>query len=465
MLKKLIEIILDAGEELFKKEEVWIILFIAGFAGIFFFLPLGIENAFMKFIELTWWFWLFLFVIKNFLSIWLFWRREIFQADTKYIVYEIRIPRETEKGPQAMEQVLASLHSLRNTADDPKEIYWDGEVTRYMSLEIISFGGEVHFYFRGYEKAKTLLEAAFFAHYPEIELVKSEDYMKHLPQTTKEIYEAGNEMWGSDMILKKDPVYPIKTYQHFLDDPGEEKRVDPMGNFLEVFGKIKQNEIAGVQILICPASADWVEPAQKIIDKFKEDTAKRQIITPEGEAKTSISIRSPGETEKLTEMENNIGKVAFNTVIRFLYIAPQEGFYDSYARRGIRGAFNQYSDAGRNGFILNEPMSTRAKLWAFPYIFPKTRVQFRKQRLLMNYFTREMPKDTFWGKLLTSHFFNQNFMMKTSILNTEAIASLFHPPTILVMTAPHLRRVESRRAGAQSGLPIFGDEEDIAKYQ
>ena len=50
-------------------------------------------------------------------------------------------------------------------------------------------------------------------------------------------------------------------------------------------------------------------------------------------------------------------------------------------------------------------------------------------------------------------------------MNVEGIATLFHPPTAVVLTAPHVKRVESRKVGPPAGLPIFGEEEELEKYK
>ncbi|MDP2705865.1 MAG: hypothetical protein Q8O49_01520, partial [bacterium] len=67
--------------------------------------------------------------------------------------------------------------------------------------------------------------------------------------------------------------------------------------------------------------------------------------------------------------------------------------------------------------------------------------------------------------LLTSHIFNSNFLHKPFIMNVEALATLFHVPTSVILTAPHLKQVESRKTGAPRGIAIFGEEEDIEKFK
>jgi glycine hydroxymethyltransferase len=53
----------------------------------------------------------------------------------------------------------------------------------------------------------------------------------------------------------------------------------------------------------------------------------------------------------------------------------------------------------------------------------------------------------------------------TPAITTRGMASLFHPPTNLIITAPHSQRVESKKQGAPAGLPIYADESVLDKYR
>ena len=50
-------------------------------------------------------------------------------------------------------------------------------------------------------------------------------------------------------------------------------------------------------------------------------------------------------------------------------------------------------------------------------------------------------------------------------MNTKCLATLYHIPTSVVLTEPHLKHLESKRAGPPSGLAIFGEEEELEKYK
>ena len=410
----------------------------------------------------------FILLLVAFRSAWLFWRRELFKTSVKWILLELRIPREIKKSPQAMEQVLAALHSLGNYARDLREIYWDGEVTRWFSLEMVSFGGEIHFYIRTYYKQKNLVQAAFFSYYPDVEVVEVEDYVDKLPSTIKETYAQGYDLWGTEMLLAKEDAYPIKTYTTFFEAPEEERQFDPIAEFLEVLGKLQKGEIVGIQLLIAPAAQNWRDKWKDLVEKLRETkTKKEERTSAEGELQSFARMiaRSPGEVDILKAVENNLSKQAFSTVIRFIYLSPRTIFYDSYARRGLIGSFNQYASLHLNAFVQNYAVSTRTRVWNWPHIFPKRRNEYRKQRLLYTYRRRTRLTDTFMGRLMTSYFLNWNFSTKAVHINTECLATIFHPPTFLVVTGPHIPRVESRKVGPPAGLAIFGEEREIEKFQ
>lgn len=423
-------------------------------------------NTILGFLSFSWWFWVAIIMFPLFLSVLVAWRQEVYEHDLKWLLFEIRMPRENTRSPKAMEQVLTAIHALGNYAQDLQEVYYDGEVTRWFSFEMVSFSGEIHFYIRTYHKFRSLIEAAFFSFYPDVELVEVEDYVTQLPDNVKELKDKGYDLWATEMKLSKDDAYPIKTYVSF-ESMDEDKQFDPISQFVEVLGKVKPGEFVGIQIIAAPSRGDWRKHGEKIVKKLKESAVQRsQLETPEGQMETVARFltRSPGETDVLKALEANLSKQAFETVIRYIYTGPKTTFYESFARRGIAGLFRQYDALDLNTLVRNEKVSTRVKIWYFPYVFPGTRNIYRQARLLHNYRIREFRKETFMGKFFTSYIFNWNFASKAFHMTTEELATLFHPPTAVVLTAPHMKRIESRKAGPPAGMAIFGDERDIEKY-
>lgn len=411
-----------------------------------------------------WWLWLPMVLFALLYQLWLMHVREEYKRKAGGVLLEIRIPRELKKSPKSMEQIIAGLYGLRNAPGNIIEYYVDGEVTLWFSLEIISLSGDIHFYIRAPKKHKTIVEALFYAQYPDIEIAEVPDYMDTLPKTMHEVHTTGYELWGSELVLVKPDAYPIRTYEDFSSTV-EEEQLDPVSALLEIFGKMRRGEKVVLQVLIRPADNRWVEKTEALLNEMKTKTAKtykRQIAIPAGESgadEMAASIaRTPGEIETMKAMSRNISKPGFETVIRFLYIAPKEIYGINLPKRGIFASFNQYAVPNMNYFRHNHKMRTEAWWVEPPYIFPKRRMIAKKRRILKNYRERRMPEETFASKIFTSELFDWNLKSQTITLNTEELATIWHLPSHLVLTAPFVRRVESRKMGPPAGLPIYHQE-------
>ncbi|MGC9611099.1 MAG: hypothetical protein ABSE68_02675 [Minisyncoccia bacterium] len=472
MLGHFLKEIASFFDETFRKEETWWILFITGFLGAilipFLSLP-QIIAAIIYFLEQTWWLWLFLILFYLFRETWLHWKQEVFKEDINWVLLELKIPRLIEKSSKAMEQVLSALHALGNAPDNFSEKYMKGEIPRWFSFEMVGFGGEIHFYVRVFAGLRNLVEPALFSYYPDLDIIEVPDYIDRFPGKVWEMYERGLDLWGTEMKLDKDEIYPIKTYTDF-ENEADEKNFDPLSSFMEVLGKLKKDELLGIQILSAPASSEsWSEKYEPELKKLREPETRKVKgrILPEGgnEEYEAAMIRSPGQTDVLKAVEENLSKPAFNTLIRFIYVSSVANYSDSFARKGIASAFNQFTALNSNSIKANKPTATMARVWNPPRIFPKTRTEFKKARLLRDYMKRDVPPEVPIGKVINSHILNWNVVSERFNLSTKSLATLFHVPTVIVLTEPHLKHLESKRAGPPAGLAIFGEEEELEKYK
>lgn len=437
---------------------------------------------------------IFVLLLKLFREFWLFRRRSLFKADIQWTVLEIKVPREVNRTPRAMEQFLMALHGLRNVPNDFLEMYLDGEVTLWWSLEVASFGGEIHFYIRTPKKYKKMTEAAFYAQYSNAELVEIEDYLNEIPSETRGIYEKGDNIFGGEFVLRKEDAYPITLYDKFEIDK-ETMALDPISALLEALAHIHKEEKVFLQILIQPAGAGWQEEAKKLINKLVGREEKKKEKTTVGglgvtladwaknvfwapvehpqwpvkaekkeEMKRDLLLQlTPGERELLKTLEENVARPGFNALIRFLYLAPQAIFSVNFARRGLLSAFNQYASPMMNSFRGNPMVETRTRWIYFPYFFVKQRVEARKQRILRNFREHKLPEESSFGKFYTSHPFNFNTVSKTYVLSSAELATIYHLPTEPVLVAPHVKRAEAKKMGPPAGLPIFMEEESGQK--
>ena len=354
------------------------------------------------------------------------------------------MPREVRKGPIAMEQFFSAIYGLRNIAGDLIEKYFDGEITLWFSFELVSFGGEIHFYIRTPSKHAGVVSANLYANYPTLEIEKVPDYIDKFPATVSGLYAKNMNLWGTELKLGKEDAYPIRTYSQY-EAFYEERSLDPIASTLEVFSKLDRKENLLFQILVRPTDDGWKKRGEALVKKMSADI------------KAGFE-RTPGQTNILKSIESNVAKQGFETLIRYIYMADRSVFDINFAKRGTLIGLNQYSGLDLNYFMHNLKIYTQVRWIYFPYFFPRGRLEARKARLLHSFRERRIPEETTVARLMTAHYFHFNFSQRFFVLNTEELATLYHPPTNLVVTGPLLQRVESKKMGPSSGLPIYKEE-------
>ena len=413
------------------------------------------------------WWWLFLpFLLgKPLLYLWLWWRFELFINQQKFILLEVKLPEESIKPIRAMEQVMDGIQ--QGFWDPPNfwEKWWNGKISIGFQLEIVSIGGEIHFYIRCPDNRRDIVEANIYSQYPETEITLAEDYAKNIPHN---IPNKDWDMWASDYKLDKPSPYPIKTYLEFETEAEkeEEKRVDPLAALLETFAKIKSGEQLWIQIQASSIGQEDAEPFLKEGKAIRDKIAKRPeaakpkpmiqeaaeilISGPPSEEKKEKSMEliapelrlTPGEKEIIAGVERKISKPFFTCSIRFIFLGKREVWFKSNLRLAI-AYFGNYVTENMNAlFPLGK---TITKVYSRPpfSILDRRRRYLRKRKMFRLYLERYPPCFPRKG----------NYKTGTFILNTEELASLFHFPSRRVAPAPGVSRVEAKKAGSPTGLP------------
>src|SRR3989338_143625 len=426
-----------------------------------------------------WWVFLAIFLSIELKKLYLWWIAWDFAyAETEWDFIEIVPPKEILTPLKAMEDVFTSMWSPLFDGANWREEWCEGELTEvpyWMSLEIVSTEGEIHFYARVMRAHRPFLESILYSHYPELEIFDTQDYTSSVPNNLP------NKEWdtyGEDFVLKRPDPYPIKTYENFFEPQGErivgeEKRIDPINSLLESMAKLGKGEHYWVQFTLM-GTADNFEPkfkkdAEEIIAKLAKRPAPKKPRTfagelgfmlndivfgpnKEGEGEYATykwerpdekeekpgkeASLTPGERDVLTAVENKIKKPLYRTSIRGVYVAKRENF-----NKSNRVIFRPYVThfLTRNLNFIGFHLGTRPKVH---YWFRKMRVRFRARRMLRNYILRFPP-------------FFPNRREGCSIFNPEEIATMYHFPLKISSTfLPSMTRVESKKGGAPSNLPI-----------
>jgi hypothetical protein len=352
---------------------------------------------------------------------------------------ELKLPREMLKSPLAMELFLASIYQTSGETTFLDTLF-KGKTRPIFSLEICSFEGEVRFFIWTWEFWRPIVSSHLYAQFPEIEVEEVKDYSAGVH------YEPGkNEVFATEYQLSKPGFYPIKTYVDFgLDkDPKEEFKIDPMVSFIEYISNIGKGEQIWFQFILRSHKAgkmdpnhfkgkeDWVGPAREEIKKLKS-----KDIQEAGEIKISGASLSKGEKDVIDSIERNISKLAFDCVIRSIYIADKDKFKPINIV-GLIGVFRQYNAPHMNSFSV---VGSHITAFDYPWQdFRDMRLKARKHHLMHAYNERAAFHVPHRG-----HYFT---------INTEGLATIYHFPGQVAKT-PTLTRIGAKKAEPPSNLPI-----------
>jgi len=394
-------------------------------------LQIQIQDYFSTILTITWdarFLWVPAILALALFKLWMYYIHARFIKEIEWITLEIKLPREILKSPQAMEVVLNGLHLTKNP--NAFEKYWKGLVGNpWMSLEMVGIEGEIHFFVRCWKFHRNLVEAQFYAHYPDVEIIEVDDYSNF---SLSDDFTKEWNAWGTEFALVKEDAYPIKTYVDYgLHETmtKEEQKTDPISSFLEVLGGLKEGEQIWFQILIRATKKKWQDDAAKLVDEIMQRDEK----PVEGEVSVGALKLSPGEKDVVQAIERDVAKLGFDVGIRALYLARQDNF-SAINIPAIIGSMKQYSAPNLNGFKPSNSTSVD-----YGWQFKKVREAGMKTRMIDAYRKRS--------------YFHIPYERKPFILNTEELATIFHFPGSVSET-PTFGRIDSKKSEPPAGLPV-----------
>ncbi|HEU0085445.1 MAG TPA: hypothetical protein VFQ59_00605 [Candidatus Paceibacterota bacterium] len=400
---------------------------------------------------------------------WLHYIRANFISGITWVLLEVTPPRDVLRSPRAMELFLnnALYHMSEKSG---LEMYWQGAVRFWFSLEIASIGGQVRFYIRAPSRTKELLETQMYAAYPQSQVRVVEDYTLAVDKITE---DSKWNLWGCEFTYTNPDAYPIKTYVDYgLDkDPKEEQKVDPIAPVVELFSVIGKDEQMWCQIVVAPSKKQyktpgtlfkthgWVEEVEEEIKRLLIQFTRQHPKQPNGI--TPIEIRPPDFLSEITKKASaKMLKLGFDTGIRVCYVAKKEAF-NMNNRRNIRMIFRQYAAPNSNELVrVNSTQADAFGKNQFTAFFPLSTKKVYKlaDRMLLEYREREFFNPPMRHKihlpwplspLIFPNFFHHHIM----VMNTEEIATLWHFPG-QILKVPSLERIESKEASPPTNLPI-----------
>ena len=407
---------------------------------------LDILKSFWQPFSQLWWIILPVAFYYVFFVLWNDFVKDGWSAKQQWTVIEVIPPNELEKGPKLMESIYQGLCGVVVRYNAWEE-YLLGMYTDRFSFELVSIGGEVHFYIRVQTKLRNLVEAQIYAQYPDAEIREVEDYIKLFPRV---VPNRDWNLWGSDIILSAADPIPIRTYDKFEEDITG-TMIDPMAGFVELFASTPPGQNMWLQLVIEPLKEEWHKSQRVIVQKLAGRVAEESggilkditdvfihlfaaILGPVEFPATAkkeqqpLAFRlTPGEQEQLKAIEENLGKNMYKVKMRFIYLGKRGGFDMGYVS-GFFGALRQFNDLNLNNLRPDNSKTTAH------FVAVDPRLQTMKRRLYERY--RKRNRDG-----------------KNVIFSTSELATVYHFPDLGVKT-PSLPRVDSKKGTAPANLPI-----------
>lgn len=321
---------------------------------------------------------------------------------------------ERKQAISVMEQLFAGLSNIREPMFT-RLLYGPF----YMSFEISTptDTNEIFFYVGVPKKFVSTIEKQIHSFYNDANVERIDDYNIFVPN-------GGSA--GSYMVLKKDFVLPIRTYQNL--------ETDPLFSITSALSKIPLGEGAALQIVMRPTGNYWHEKSRKaikliqtgknftgetgghsamvetlgwIVENFVRDNSRKESEKP-------VTL-TPMQEENIKAIEAKAAKTGFETNIRLVTSAPSREKAENLLR-DLENSFTQFNAPNGNGFRIVE---------AF------------------------LGKSKFLNKTIYNFIFRNFEENRKVILNTEELSSLFHFP-ISTTETPQIKWQKSKQAAPPS---------------
>ena len=396
-------------------------------------------------------------LIKGGWMLWVQWRQEKYATGLSHTILAIDIPRQNEQTAKAVEQIFSHIAGAYSGLDN-YEKYWLGKFQGTFSFEIASLGGYVQFFVHCQNKYRDLVESAFYAQYPDAEIVEVTDYTGEVPSRFP---DEDWDLFGTEFILKRPSHLPIRTHIQFEHSIAEDPFKDPMSGMLEVMSSLKPGEHLWLQFLITPTDTGWRDKGEVEVAKMagRKKAPKKSVVQSviempmqavqeltgigasaeptkdSGKSTDLLLTLTPGERQVLEAIQFKLSKIGFETKIRMVY-SGRRGVFSKGRVTMLKGAMGQFTALNMNEFKGYGPVTTKTD-----YFYQRWTNPSKQMTILRNYRKRSRAGATPY------------------ILNIEELATVYHFP-VWQVKAPLVKKTEAKRSEPPPRLPTAEAEQE-----
>lgn len=288
---------------------------------------------------------------------------------------------------------------------------------RHLSFEIVAKDGLIYYYAVVPMSLIDIIKQAISTAYPSARIEEVEG--KNIFQESANY----NSICGGEFTLRKDPAYPILTYQ--------ESKQDVSRSLLNALSASKQGDGVAIQILIRPADDSWVDVAintTKAMREGKKGGSKGLNIgykpgellevlwKPPQSNEQKDDFKGPDEVDRMAieAIENKIRYPGFETLVRVV-VSSETSTRSQSILQNIIASFALLNSTNFNGFKYNQSKNI--------------------DELVTAYIMRFFPQS-----------------IKTNILNSVELATLFHLPSQKDIPTSQIKRQATKQVDGPTDL-------------
>ena len=338
-----------------------------------------------------------------------------FVADQKDEATELR---QLQEDIAVAETFFASLGGLK--AQKGLGAWLHGR-TDHLSFEIVAQQGVIYFYVATPTVMEEHVIQQLHAQFPDAEIERANDY---------NVFSPTGVVLGSYITLKREDLFPIKTYKQLESDP--------LNALLNALAKVPDHESAAIQIVARSARASWRDRGLKVVQLMQEGATLKEALKGKKPSSTGSSNLSDLVTSK------NSASNPTQTPPRQLSEREREmlkGIEDKASRAGLDVNIRiivSSDNVGAATATLNNVLNSFSQYNVYQF---------------GNSFQKDMPRK---ASALVHDFIHRNFVERyRMLLNTEELASIWHPPLPGTATS-NVDWLGARTAPAPAGMAKEG---------
>jgi len=357
------------------------------------------------------------------------------------IIYLLRVPKEkpNEKQQSATQNYLQQLREEISRGETifkaigglkaqewHKNFSWLLGRNDHFSFEIVADHKFISFYVVAPRDMGRYIEQQIQAYYPEAILEETADY---------NIFSSRGQTVAGFIKTKRSFIFPLKTYNKM--------EADPLNSLVNAMSKLNEEESLAIQYVVRSSKPSWHNKVNRVVSSVNQGRKLSDALSVNLFSKILMffgdlvnAAKPTGDDGKKIEKENRLTAME-QEVLKLIEEKNSKAGLDVNVRLVASAR-----DLPRAKIFLNNMISVFSQYNYYQY----GNILSNKIPFYNNYIQKFLIKDFIYRRFKPSFGF---------ILNTEELASLYHPPLAGAET-PNIRWLMAKYSSAPSNIPGEG---------